>query len=67
MRKIDGGKKFNVEKTRYFDFHPLWLEQLIEKSFPELIRKKYEPPYKTLWPEVKLWTKKKKNRKRRGN
>lgn len=41
------------ERTKYFDYHPSWLERLIEKSFPELIRKKYEPPYRKLWQEVR--------------
>ncbi|WP_133309143.1 hypothetical protein [Aeribacillus pallidus] len=53
MRKLDDDKKNNGERTMYFDYHPPWLERLIEESFPQLARKKYEPPYKTLWQEVK--------------
>ncbi|MED3764708.1 hypothetical protein [Ureibacillus terrenus] len=44
--------KIKPERTRYFDYHPLWLERFIERDFPHLIRRKYMPPYMEMWYEV---------------
>lgn len=61
--------KIKPERTRYFDYHPPWLERFIERYFPHLIRRKHMPPYKELWQEVarkKGARKRHENRRRKG-
>lgn len=48
MKKVETQR----ERTKYFDYHPPWLEKLIKQEFPALIRKKRMPPYMEMWYEV---------------
>lgn len=67
MKNQDNDDKQRREPTRCFDYHPLWLERLIEAEFPFLRRpkKQWRPPNPSNIKYSKI--SKKRISERRGN
>lgn len=66
MRKNENEKfvvHYRNEPTRYHDYYTRWVEWIVKKYFPHLIRKKTTPPYVELWQEVARKSSRKRSKK----